>query len=57
MVQNHPGMASAQFMLMPRDNPKFANMYAIFGKCSPIETIYKLTREDANLERIDILSE
>lgn len=56
MVQNHPGMSSAQFMLMPRNNPKFVNMYTIFGQCSPIEIIDKLTREDATLERIDILS-
>ena len=54
MVQNYPGMASAQFMLMPRDNPKFANMYAVFGQCGPIDIINQLTREDAVLEKIDI---
>ena len=57
MIQNYPGNASTQFILMPRDNPKFKNMYPVFGQCQPIDTIDKLTREDATLERIDILSE
>ena len=54
MNQSYPGTASAQFMLMPRKNPNFKNMYPVFGICAPIETIDKITREDAVLERIDI---
>ena len=54
MVQAHPGMASTQFMLMPRKNPSFKNMYIVFGQCAPIEIIDKITRENAILENVVI---
>ena len=53
MLQNHPGRASAQFALLARDIIEFKNMYTVFGQCGPIETIDKLTREDATIERIE----
>lgn len=54
MVQPHPGMASAQFVLLARDVPVFKGLYPVFGQCGPIETIQTLTREDATLERVTV---
>ena len=52
MVQPYPGNASAQFILFADDMPEFMGLYTIFGQCSPIETIQRLTTQDATLERI-----
>ena len=54
MVQPHPGMASAQFILLSRDIPTFNGLYAIFGQCRPIETIELLTREEGTLTRVEL---
>ena len=54
MVQPHPGMASAQCILMARDIPTFKGLDAIFGQCGPIETIELLTREEGTLTRVEL---
>ena len=54
MVQPHPGMASAQFVLLARDIPTMDGLYTVFGQCGPIETIEVLTREDGTLTRVEM---
>lgn len=54
MVQNYPGQAAAQFMLLASDIPVFKGMYAVFGQCAPIETIQKLTTVDAVLHSVSV---
>ncbi len=54
MVQNHPGDASTTFMLLAKDIPEFSGMYAVFGTCTPLETIQNLTRKPAVLKEIRI---
>ena len=54
MIQNHPGDASTTFMLLARDVPEFSGMYAVFGTCTPLETIQNLTRKPAVLKEIRI---
>jgi|GEM_PF-6430649 len=54
MVQSHPGLASASFMLLARDIPEFAGMYAVFGQCSPLSVIGALTAQEAVLFGVEI---
>jgi len=54
MVQSHPGMASASFMLLARDIPEFVGMYAVFGQCSPLSVIEALTEQEAVLFGVEI---
>lgn len=54
MVQPHPGMASAQFILFARDIPTMDGLYTVFGQCGPIETIDLLTREEGTLTRVEM---
>lgn len=54
MVQPHPGMASAQFILFARDIPTMDGLYTVFGQCGPIEVIDQLTREEGTLIRVEM---
>jgi hypothetical protein len=54
MVQNFPGQAAAQFMLLASDIPVFKGMYAVFGQCAPIDIIQKLTETDAVLHSVSV---
>lgn len=53
MVQPYPGQASTQFMLLARDLPLLNGMYSVFGECTQIDTIKKLTSADATLDHIE----
>ena len=55
MVQAHPGQASTQFMLIPKENPRFKGMYIVFGQCGPLDIIDKLTHGGAILNRVDVV--
>ena len=55
MLQDYPGQASVQFMILGKDMPAFKGMYTVFGQCSSKDVIQTLTKQDAVLERVEVL--